>query len=81
MGVEGLFQNAPVLRWSYDDKRAVWSAQGLRGVTARVWISAVSGKWVLTVEMPGGITRTRRVAGIEQARPMAEQWLREEGHG
>ena len=25
MGVEGLFQDAPVLRWSYDDKRELFS--------------------------------------------------------
>ncbi|MFG1318021.1 hypothetical protein [Xanthobacter autotrophicus] len=80
MGVEGLFKDAPVLRWTEDWKKQRATAEGPRGISARVWLSAVSNKWVLTVDMPGGITRSRRVSGFEEARDLAEKWLREEGH-
>lgn len=76
MGVESLFKGLSTLRW--DEEKMI--ATGPRGITARIWRSAVSGKLVLTVEGPGHITRSGRVSDLADAQAKAEDWLREEGH-
>ncbi|WP_024278015.1 hypothetical protein [Xanthobacter sp. 126] len=77
MGVEGLFKDAPVLRWSHEEKANTWSAVGPRGISARLYLSAISGRWVLTVEVPPGFSRTRQLLAQDEFRTLAEEWIRE----
>lgn len=76
MAVESLFKAAPALRWDEDKM----TATGPRGISARVWRSAVSGKLVLSVDVPGARSRAGRVSNLADAQAQAEDWLREDGH-
>ncbi len=76
MTVETLFKDAPpaAFRDWREEKDGSWTCSSRCGGEARVWLSAVSRKWVLKVEH-GGTSISRRVASADEGRALADPWL------
>ncbi|MEW6125376.1 MAG: hypothetical protein AB1698_22440 [Pseudomonadota bacterium] len=77
MPVETLFKDgAPpaAFRSWREEKDGSWTSSSRCGAEARVWLSAVSRKWVLKVDS-AGTSISRRVASAEVGRALADAWL------
>lgn len=80
MAVETLFQDAPApaaFRTWRQEKDATWHSEAACGATAKVWLSAVSRKWVLTVDTPAGNKISGRVLSADEGKGLADGWLTE----
>lgn len=79
MTVETLFQDAPAPAAfkAWRQEKDGWHSEAAGGATARVWLSAVSRKWVLTVETKGGEKLSGRVASADEGKALADGWLAE----
>lgn len=77
MHVETLFKEAappPAFRDWREEKDGSWACSSRCGGEARVWLSAVSRKWVLKVAS-AGTSISRRVASADEGRSLADAWL------
>ncbi|MEW6125375.1 MAG: hypothetical protein AB1698_22435 [Pseudomonadota bacterium] len=78
MAVETLFKDgAPpaAFRSWREEKDGSWTSSSRCGAEARVWLSAVSRKWVLVVDSQAGTRLSRRVASADEGRSLADAWL------
>lgn len=80
MAVETLFQDAPApaaFRAWRQEKDGSWHSEAAGGDTAKVWLSAVSRKWVLTVDTTQGHKISGRVLSADEGKGLADGWLAE----
>ena len=77
MAVETLFKDAPpaAFRDWREEKDGSWACSSRCGGEARVWLSAVSRKWVLTVDSRRGTAISGRVTSADAGRALADGWL------
>ncbi|WP_127088345.1 hypothetical protein [Aquabacter cavernae] len=76
MTVETPFKEAPpAFRGWRQEKDGIWRSTAPCGAEARILLSGISRKWVLTVDSCSGTRLSRRVASADEGRALAETWL------